>query len=445
MPRTRFDSILNIIRQPIVANMLLVGIVTLAVKVISFYKETVIASTFGLSELLDTFYIAILIPSFVQNVFVGALKNLFIPNYITELHTTKQRGGFQTLGFSIIIIIVSVLIILSLIFAVYFLEFVFPGHSEAFYQLVRIQLYFALPCLYFWGASTLLEGLLEIDNKFFVATIAPVFMAIATIFCLFFLRDVLGKVVLVVGMLSGSVLGFAYLLLMAVRYKKIYLGKIRMNGNMRMMIKQLPPKIISGFLTGVNPFVDQFFAAQLVVGSIAAINYGVKIPAFAVGILILALGNVLLPHFSRLINKDLRKAYVQLFNILKMIFIGSLLLMVIAFFFSNEIIAFLFERKAFTADNTIVVGTIQKIAFVYVPFYLCTLVTVKFLTSINKNAFMAWTSFFNLIMNLILNIILVKKWGVYGLVLSTTCVYIISSFIYFGFTYRQYKLHLNEN
>jgi putative peptidoglycan lipid II flippase len=208
------------------------------------------------------------------------------------------------------------------------------------------------------------------------------------------------------------------------------------------MIKQLPPKVSSGFLTGLNNFVDQFFAAQLAVGSITAINYGVKIPAFMVSILILSLGNVLLPHFSRLINDDIHKAYDQLFNILKLVFLGAAVITVGAFIFSNDIISLLFERNEFTADDTLIVGKVQRIIFVYVPFYLCTLILVKFLTSINRNKFMAWTSLLNLFLNIILNIILVKKYDLYGLAMSTTIVYILSSFIYFTYTYKQYKLSL---
>ena len=206
------------------------------------------------------------------------------------------------------------------------------------------------------------------------------------------------------------------------------------------MIKQLPPKISSGFLSGMNSFVDQFFAAQLAIGSITAINYGIKIPAFIISILILALGNVLLPYFSRLINTDLAKAYKQLFNILKTIFISSLILIVISIFFSDNIISILFERNEFTSDDTIIVSNIQKIALIYIPFYLCTLVLVRFLTSINKNKFMAWVSFFGLVTNIVLNIILIKHFEVYGLIMATTIIYILISIFYVNFTLKQYKL-----
>ena len=66
------------------------------------------------------------------------------------------------------------------------------------------------------------------------------------------------------------------------------------------MFKQVPAKVSSGFLSGLIGVTDQFFAAQLVVGSIAALNYGIRIPTFFTTIIVLAGGNVLLPYFSKL-------------------------------------------------------------------------------------------------------------------------------------------------
>ena len=76
--RIFINELLNLRKKALIKNIALVGVIMLSAKLISFYKETLVASIFGLSEILDTYYIAILIPSFVQNVFIGALKQLFI-------------------------------------------------------------------------------------------------------------------------------------------------------------------------------------------------------------------------------------------------------------------------------------------------------------------------------------------------------------------------------
>jgi|GEM_PF-725377 len=430
------------IKNPLVLNMLLVGGISLFVKLIGFFKETIVASFFGLSELLDTYYIAVLIPTFIQNVFIGALKNLFIPNYVAELKTTNQKGSFQSFTFISITILIIILTLFALFFTEFLLEYSFPGHDENYYQLIRNQIYVALPCLFFWGYSGFLSGLLEIKDKFLKSSISQFFIPIVIIVCLMFFEPVFGDMVLVAGLTLGSLVSFIYLIIVSIPENTLEFGKIKVNKNIKLMLNQYTPKVTSGLLTGINPFVDQFFAAQLVVGSISAIQYGTKIPAFTVGILILAIGNVLLPHFSKLISEDLNRAYLQLFKILKIVFIGSLLISIGTIILSTEIVRLLFERNEFDPGDTVIVSLIQKISLIYVPFYLCTLVCVNFLTATNKNKFMAWTSFWNLLLNIIMNIILVKYYAVYGLVWSTTIVYTIASFIYVGYTYKQFKKHL---
>ncbi|WP_282116056.1 murein biosynthesis integral membrane protein MurJ [Cellulophaga baltica] len=437
-------KIKSVSKNQVARNFFIVGVVTLLVKIISFYKEALIARTFGLSELLDTFYLSILIPTFLQTVFIGSLKNLFIPNYIVESKKGNDVGSFQSVSFLIVLILVTILSLFALIFVQFFLELTFPGHDLKYYTLIRMQFYIVLPCIFFWGMASLISGLIEIKGKFLITSLTPIFTAFTTLICLFFYKDYLGDFVLAVGLLTGSITSFFVLCLYS-RYKNlIILSKPQKSENISIMIKQLPPKIFSGLFTGLNGFVDQFFAAQLIVGSITAINYGIKIPSFVVGILIMAIGNVLLPHFSKLVVEDINNAYKYLFKVLKILFIVTLTITGIFVYFSEYIVWLLFEKDQFTSQDTQVVYQIQQIALIYIPFYLTTLVTVKFLTAINKNKFMAWTSLWNLVLNIILNIIFIKYYKVYGLVLSTTLVYIISSFIYFAYTIKQYKLQKLE-
>ncbi|WP_420593161.1 murein biosynthesis integral membrane protein MurJ [Robiginitalea biformata] len=420
-----------------IQNFLVVGVITVVIKGISFYKETLVSAEFGLSELLDTFFIAALIPSFIQNVFLVALKNLFIPNYIIEQKSPEGRiGAFQAFTLLTIVGISLVLTLCVYLFSIYGLEHLFPGHTERYYSLIRGQLYILLPCITIWAVGNYFSGLLDIANKFFVSSISALFAPVMTIIFLFTLVDELGSYVLSLGLLCGSSSALLLNLFCSLYFKLVKFAKIRFNDNMRMMLKQYPPKIISAFLTGVNPFVDQFFAAQLIVGSIAAINYGVRIPNILVGILMIVLGKILLPFFSRQIGNNKEAAFQNLKFILKLVFGLSLFISSIFMIFSEEIIRFVFERGEFDPNDTELVSSLQIIALLYSPFVLCTLICVQFLTAFNKNKFMAWASLWNLVLNLILNYLFVKIYGVYGLVLSTTIVCIINSFLYVTYTLR---------
>lgn len=433
---------LRIINNPMIINMIIVGVVTFGVSIIGFIKELLVSSKFGLSEFLDTFALAILIPSFIQNVFIGAIKNIFIPNYIAEKKTTKKLDEFQLLVLAIISLIVIFSLAVVILFDNIFIKILYPNHSKEYYSLITSQLHLVLPCLFFWGVNGFLSALLEISNKFFYSSVAPIFISIVTIINITLYKEYLGNKVLAISMLIGCILSFIYLIIGSYYYKTIKIKKIklfRLNNNMKLMLKQIPAKTTSGLLTGINPFVDQIFAAQLIIGSISALNYGNKLPSFGITILMVAIGNVLLPHFSTLVVTDLRKAYKELFKILKYIFLGTLIIILILVIFSPEIVHLIFERGHFTKKDTLVVSNVQRIIFLQVPFFVCTLILVKFLTSINKNGFMAWVSLVNLIINLLMNYLLIDIYKVYGLALSTTIVLVTSSFIYLFFTIKEYR------
>jgi len=430
-----FKKIINYTKNPVFKNIVIVGLVTLVVKGFGFFKETIVASNLGLSELLDTFYIAILIPSFIHNVFIGAFKNVFIPNYISEDKTTHHIGSFQSTSFLVAIGIAIIFILIAILFTDIFLEIFFKGHTVQYYNLIKIQFYVVVPCIIFWAFSSIISGLLNISGEFTYASFYPVFSSIAIIIGLVWFSDILKERVLAVGILIGSIAEFIFLLSIAVKRKIIHLKKPDFySKNVIIMFKQMPAKVSAGFLIGMVPFVDQFFAAQLIIGSIAALNYSIKIPSFLSAIIIMSLGSVLLPYFSNLAVDDKEKAFQKLKFVLLRLFIMTFAIAFILIVASKFIIKLIFERNAFTPDDTFIVSNLQMIFLIYIPFYVCGIVLVKFLISFNKNVFMAYVSLGTVILNIILNTIFIKKIGVYGIALSTTIVYVLNSIVLLRYT-----------
>src|SRR5690606_16698885 len=143
------------------------------------------------------------------------------------------------------------------------------------------------------------------------------------------------------------------------------------NKNAQLMFRQIPAKVSSGFLTGLNGVVDQFFAAQLIIGSISAINYGSKIPLFLIGILVIALTNVLLPQFSKMVMENKENAYRYFYKIYKFLFFGASICALVGIFMSDYLVELFFQRNEFTAEDSEMVSNIQKIFLIYTPFAIC--------------------------------------------------------------------------
>lgn len=431
--KTIFSSALTI-------NISTVVLITILVKGLGFYKEAVIASNIGLSELLDTFYIAVLLPGFINQVFLIAFKSVFIPNYIAELKGGNNIGTVQSTSFFITLVTGIVLTGVAFLVTDIYLDTFFSGKTTEYYQLIKTQFYILSPCIIIWGFCALLSGLLNIYNEFKFATIHPILTTISMLVCLLFFKEELKERVLAVGLLVGAASELV-LLIGVCTYKKILsLKKIDFqNKNVRMMFNQLPARISSGFLSGLIPVTDQYFAVKLAVGSIAALNYGMKIPAFFASIIIMALGSVLLPYFSNLYIDNKEFAFKRLKQLLKILFIGITVVVIPVILFSNPLIEFLFERNEFTSDDTTIVANIQIVFLISVPFSICGDAIVRFLTSINKNSFLAYVSFGAVVLNLILDFVFMKLYGVIGIAICTTIIEVIKVFVFLHYTNKQQK------
>ena len=439
--KTGIQKLKRFVDRPIIQNILIVGVVTLGIKGIGFYKELVIAENLGLSELLDTFLIAMLVPSFISTVFLGSYKNVFIPNYVVQINQKGSLRDFQTTSILITLSIAFFFMLIAYLFSDIYLTTIFPEHTEQYYDLIRIQLHYLLPCIAFWAVSSLLSGLLQVDKEYLHSTISGVFMSIATIVSLTFFREELEEKVLVIGILVGSFLGLLYLIIVSIKRGVIKIGKPNFSdSNIKQLIKQVPVKISSALINSLNPVVDQFFSAQLIIGSIAALNYGLKIPMLVVGLIGTALGNVLLPYFSDFAASNMKKAYLELNKILKYNLLICTIIALILYFLSEFVVSLVFERREFTADDTQIVYRVQEMYLIQVPFYVSGLIMNRFLTSINRNSFLVTTSVISLFLNVVLNYVLIEIMGVYGLALSTSLVSLVNTVIIYLYIQRIKKI-----
>ena len=435
-----YNSKLNQLRQlsknRIVGNIIIVTSITLLIKGLGFYKETLVASSFGLSLILDTFFIAFLIPGFIQNVFLESFNTVFIPNYISETKAIKNNiGSFQSLGFITSILAATFFALIAILGTDFYVESFFPGKEIVFYDLVKKQFYIVLPCIYFWSLSSILNSLLNINDEYTYSSFSGVFIAISIIISILFFSENLGDVLLATSTLIGSILEFLYLLILCLGKGFIKLSRPNFrNENAVIMFKQIPAKITSSAFAGLHGVVDQFFAAQLAIGSIAALNYALKIPAFAIGIIVIAINKVLLPYFSKSVLEDKKKAFKQLFEMLKLVFIGSAVIAIAGIITSDFFVSLFFERNEFTSEDSALVAQLQKIILIYIPFKITGMLLVNFLTSINKNSYMAIVSFISIVINVILNTLLVKQFGIFGIAMATTVVVILRNIILFYFT-----------
>jgi len=178
---------------------------------------------------------------------------------------------------------------------------------------------------------------------------------------------------------------------------------------------------------GGTSVVDQSMAAMLPKGSVAALGYASKIVTAITSVGGMALSTAVLPYYSRMVARNdwngfrntLKRYFVLVFTITIPITLGLMLL-------AKPLIRLLFQRGAFTSADTQLVSWVQVCYSIQIPFYVGGFLFVRFISSIKRNDVLMYGAGINLILDIVLNLLLMRVWGVAGIALSTSLVYAVS-------------------
>jgi putative peptidoglycan lipid II flippase len=99
---------------------------------------------------------------------------------------------------------------------------------------------------------------------------------------------------------------------------------------------------------------------------------------------------------------------------------------------SDYIVSLLFERGAFLRADVVLVGKVQALYSLQIPFYLLGILFVRLISALQKNIVLMWGAAISLPLDVILNFIFMRKIGVAGIALSTSLVYMVSCGYLYG-------------
>lgn len=407
-----------------------VATMTVAVKLVAFVKEILISAQFGRSDAIDAFLVAFLLPSFALNVIAGGFHAGMIPTFIAVRHKHGQARAQRLLSNTacICIALLAVTSALLALFADTLLPLLSSGFSPEKLALTETLFFWLLPCLTIKGIASIWADTLNADNKFGLASIAPALQSVAVIIALLSSGHVFGVFALAVGFVVGSVLE-AVVLAIAVRRDgwRIMPKWSGMNADMAAVLRQYWPAVAAGVLMSGTSLIDGAMAAMLEAGSVAALNYGVKISALALGIGATALSVAALPHLSMLVSQGrLGEMRHVLIRFQLAIFAIAIPLSALLIAYSHEIIAIVYQRGAFTASDTELVAQVQAAFFLQIPFYVASGFAVRFVQAMKANRIMLIGTAISLVLNVVLNYVLMQYYGVIGIALSTSLVYVCS-------------------
>ncbi len=414
---------------------LTVGLLGAVARIGAAVKELIVAQAFGRSDALDAFLIALLLPAFVLTLMMSSLGSALIPVFVE----TRQKQGpdaVQDLLSGMMFLSVSALAVIGIllaVFAPFFLPLLGSSFSAEKLRLTRRLLYFLLPFVLFGGFATFVSSVLNAGRKFALPALVPLVTPLVTITLILLGPRGWGVFSLAVGTVAGSALEAA-ILVRALKTQGMRLS-FRWNGfdsGVRSVLGQYAPAPAGSFLMGSTAVVDQSMAAMLPSGSVAALSYAGKITGLVLAIGATALSTAALPYFSQMAaQSDWNGCRHTLKRYSVFILLTTVPLALSLMAFSRPLIRLVFQRGAFTSADTDLVSWVQICYSIQIPFYICGMLFVRFLSSIRRNDVLMYGAGISLILDISLNLILMRSLGIAGIALSTSLVYAVA-FLFLG-------------
>src|SRR5437868_2199232 len=366
-----------------------VGGLTLVSRILALVRDTLQASFVGASFASDAFFVAFRLPNMFRALFAeGAFSAAFIPMFNRKVGEADDvhaglRFAEQTL---------AVLLPVLLLFTILMIVAARPttwGRSGGFKNPSHEQFEFAvmlsritIPYLMLISLASLLGGILNSLDRFWVNAAAPILLNIAMVAALWFFHghDAYETArAQAISVTVGGVLQLGWLML-ACRQAGVSLAirRPRMDEDIRQLLKLILPAAVGAGAVQVNLAISTALAGGLLnPGSISYIYYADRLNQLPLGLIGIGLGTILLPTVSRQLSQKRDAEAMQTQNRGVELALFLTLPATIAFVFASEpIIRGLFQHGHFTAMDSVRCSWALRAFSIGLPSY----VLVKVLT-----------------------------------------------------------------
>lgn len=412
------------------ASAAVVAALTIAVKLVAFLKELVVAKKFGTSVEVEIFLVAVAIPAALAVSVGGAFHDSFVPAYAKRRRT--DAAGARLLASNTLWIALGSTLVLSLAVAIFrnpLLELA-GGSLPAEHKLRSAGLLFLLlPYFVAISLTHVVKGYLRSHDHYVVSSLAQGLVPLTVVLALLLLPGEPSGLWLAGGTSLGAGLCLALLLWNA--KPRTILRRPTADSETKSVFRHALPLIAAITLFEFFTVVDTMMATLLPQGNVAALSYGGR----TCGVFVLggiAVVTALMPKLSDAVAETdwtkLKKIAAMLAGL---IVAGSVPVVTFLVLAAEPIVAFLFQRGAFTPDDTLKVAEVVRFAALEVPAYTLAVLACKIVTSLRATRTVVLVTLFALLGNVGLNFWFMQLLGVAGIVLSTVVVQALSAAAYF--------------
>lgn len=389
-------------------------------KIFGFFREMAMASNIGANVYTDVYTFAMTTTGLLTTIILTGLNTAFIP-VLADAEEKGEKTVFFNRLTSLLILALVATQVLVIIFAKPLMSVVAPGLDTAYRGIAIAYSRILSINILTISLQSLVVGYLQKHNRFlFSASIA-----------------IPSNIILIVGIMLSSpnnitplvistVVGhFASLLWLMIPMMKLNVrwhwdGSFFKDEHIKVFFSIALPILLSLGVTQINVVVDRSLSSLLPAGSASYLNYASKIQGIFYAIVIVSFTTVLFPKQSELASQKNYKAIFKLTSD-NMSFLLLLIFPITAglMFLSQEVAQVIYMRNQFTLLDAQITG---KISFFYTGIILFQAISdmiAKMFFSMKETKKPMISTLIGVFSNIVLNLILIRIWGIYGLAIAT--------------------------
>lgn len=403
---------------------LMLMFITIISKIFGFLREAVMASYIGASDLKSIYTTANTLPVVIANFVAVGIISGFIPIYNKAKNEEGEEAAeeFTSNVFNILMVFALVAVVIGMVFARPFSKLLSPDLDGAYLDLAtnytRIMMFAVFAYLY----SAVFRGYLNLKGNFFDPAITGIIMNVVIIAFTILTGITDNPYYLIIGALLGNTL--QYILFpratrkLGYKHRKVLDFK---NKYVRNLILISIPIIISSAAGEISIIVDNSMASAFFgKAAISKLFYSKTMLTMITGVITISVTTALFPKIAELgqlgkIDQMKERISSSVVSTMLLIIPASIGMAVL----SEPIIAVVFERNAFTRNDTIIVAALLT---AYAPnniFQSIVDVVDRGFYAVGDSKTPVIVVLIQQFLNVIFNLILIKFFGIEGLAYAT--------------------------
>jgi len=410
-----------------------------ASRVLGLVRDASIADRFGATAAYDAFLIAFYVPQLLRQLLAeGALSTAFVPLYADLREKGDDADGFASNVLALLMVLCPLVCAAGMLLAPWYVPFLARGFPADKMTLAISLSRWLFPTIALVGIGAVFMGILNARQRFFSASISSVWFNVGVI---------LGALVAaphwpglpIFGLAAGALAGAGGQALSQIPS----LRRIRFRFSFRvwpihprvaMLAQRMLPAVVVLAMADINLLVDNRFASFLPDGSIASLQYAMRLFQLPLGVFAVSVGTALLPRLAVADTRADRGLFRRLLGdglaatalILVPAAVGLILI-------GGDAIRLLFQRGQFTAADTArtaaVLGSYSLGLLAYGWDYLA----VRACYALGRTTLPIVGAVASMATNVALDAALVGPMGASGLALASAVAGVVDAAILFAF------------